>query len=111
VVTEDDRCAITGTWEGSAVYVLAKSQYGQTAARRVRDPVERSSCRMAAKESEKCQRQMIKLCSRQRDRLREQVAKCSRRAAQKIVAKFKAGKPSTDANAKLIEEEFGELNP
>jgi len=54
---------------------------------------------------------MIKLCSRQRDRLREQVAKCSRRAAQKIVAKFKAGKPSTDANAKLIEEEFGELNP
>jgi len=28
-----------------------------------------------------------------RERLREQIAKCSRRAAQKIVAKFKTGKP------------------
>jgi len=58
----------------------------------------------------KCQRQMIKLCSRE-GRLREQIAKCSRRAAQKIAARFKAGKPSTDAIAKLIEQELGELNP
>ena len=45
-----------------------------------------------------------------RERLREQIAKCSRRAAQKIVAKFKTGKPKTEI-AKLIEEEFEELNP
>jgi len=30
---------------------------------------------------------------------------------RKIAAKIKAGKPSTDAIAKLIAEEFEELNP
>jgi len=41
-----------------------------------------------------------------RQHLREQIDKCSRRAGQKIAAKFKTGKPSTDAITKPIEEEI-----
>jgi len=35
---------------------------------------------------------------------------CSRRAAEKIVARFEADKPSTDAIGKITEKEFAELN-
>lgn len=48
---------------------------------------------------------------RARQHLHEQIEKCARRAAQKIVAKFKAGKPSAEGLAKLIAQEFEELNP
>lgn len=40
----------------------------------------------------------------------KQIEDCSRRAAQKIAAKFRTGKISTDALAKLIAEEFQELS-
>lgn len=40
----------------------------------------------------------------------KQIEDCSRRAAQKIVAKFKTGKISSDSLAKLIAEEFQELS-
>jgi hypothetical protein len=40
----------------------------------------------------------------------KQIEDCSRRAAQKIVAKFRTGKISTDSLAKLTAEEFEELN-
>ncbi|HEV3483005.1 MAG TPA: hypothetical protein VGR97_11845 [Candidatus Acidoferrales bacterium] len=40
----------------------------------------------------------------------KQIEDCSRRAAQKIVAKFRTGKISTDSLAKLIAEEFEELS-
>lgn len=44
--------------------------------------------------------------------LREkQIQDCSRGAEQMIAAKMKAGKPSRDAIARLIAEEFDELNP
>lgn len=40
----------------------------------------------------------------------KQIEDCSRRAAKKILAKFKSGKPSTEILAKLIAAEFEELN-
>lgn len=40
----------------------------------------------------------------------KQIQECSRRVAQKILARFKTGKPSTDALAKLIAQEFQEMN-
>ena len=40
----------------------------------------------------------------------KQIQDCSRRAAQKIAAKIKTGKISTDALAELIAEEFEELS-
>ena len=41
----------------------------------------------------------------------KQIQECSRRVAQKILARFKTGKPSTEVLAKLIADEFQELNP
>lgn len=45
-----------------------------------------------------------------REQRHKQVEDCSRRAAKKILAKLKAGKPSTEALAKLIASEFEELD-
>jgi len=40
----------------------------------------------------------------------KQIQECSRRVAQKILARFKTGKPSTEVLAKLIAQEFEEMN-
>ena len=53
--------------------------------------------------------EMTKLCSKHANTYESKST--SARAAQKIVARLKTGKPSTDALAKLIAEEFEELNP
>jgi len=47
------------------------------------------------------------------DRLREQIEKCSQRAAQKIAGRLKSvhKKPSVEVLAELIAREFEELNP
>ena len=47
-----------------------------------------------------------------KDRLREQIAKCSQRAAQKIAARLKSvhKKPSVELLAELIAREFEEPN-
>ena len=47
-----------------------------------------------------------------RDRLREQIEKCSQRAAQKIAARLKSvhSKPTVALLAELIAREFEELN-
>ena len=45
-----------------------------------------------------------------REARQKQIQECSRRIAQKILARFKTGKPSTDVLAKLIAQEFEELN-
>jgi len=39
-----------------------------------------------------------------------QIQECSRRVAQKVLARFKTGKPSTEVLAKLIAQEFEEMN-
>jgi homoserine kinase len=46
-----------------------------------------------------------------RQHLREQITKCSQRAAQKIAAKLKSGaKPSIASLTEVISSEFEELN-
>ena len=49
-------------------------------------------------------------CHHTREVRRTQIKECSRRAAEKIVARFEADKPSTDAIGKITEKEFAELN-
>jgi len=44
-----------------------------------------------------------------RERRQQQVAECSRRAAKKILAKLKAGRPNEATLAELIAGEFEEL--
>jgi hypothetical protein len=43
--------------------------------------------------------------------LHEQIEKCAKSAAQKILAKWKTGKPPVSSLGELIAAEFGDLNP
>jgi vacuolar-type H+-ATPase subunit H len=45
-----------------------------------------------------------------RERRQEQIAECARRAAKKILAKLKSGRPKETALAELIAGEFEELS-